>query len=58
MKLGIDIGSVTAKAVVIDEANNIVESHYTRTKGQPVNTIFAILKDFLATYSPENFKLA
>ena len=58
MKLGIDIGSVTAKAVVIDEANNIVESHYTRTKGQPVNTIFAILEDIFARYSPENFKLA
>jgi activator of 2-hydroxyglutaryl-CoA dehydratase len=36
MKLGIDIGSVTAKAVVIDEGDNIIETRYVRTMGQPV----------------------
>ncbi|MFC1971032.1 acyl-CoA dehydratase activase [Chloroflexota bacterium] len=58
MKLGIDIGSVTAKAVVLDEANNIVESRYTRTRGQPVETILSILEDLLASYSPGQFKIA
>jgi len=58
MKLGIDIGSVTAKVVVIDEADNITESRYVRTKGQPVETVLTILDDILARYSPDEFKLA
>jgi len=57
MKLGIDIGSVTAKVVVVDGTNNIIESRYTRTKGQPVETILAIFDDILARYPPERFKL-
>ena len=48
MKLGIDIGSVTAKAVVLDGADNIIESRYTRTRGQPVETFLTILEDILA----------
>ena len=58
MKLGIDIGSITAKAVVLDEADNIIESRYTRTRGQPVETILTILEDLLASYSPSQFKIA
>ncbi len=58
MKLGIDVGSVTAKVVVIDGTDNIIESRYTRTKGQPVETILAILEDILARYSPGGFRLA
>jgi len=58
MKLGIDVGSVTAKVVVIDEADNIIGTQYTRTKGQPVETILAILEDILARYSPDRFELA
>lgn len=58
MKLGIDIGSITAKVVVVDEADNIIESRYIRTKGQPVETTLAILEDLLARYSLERFELA
>ncbi|MFC1901532.1 acyl-CoA dehydratase activase [Chloroflexota bacterium] len=58
MKLGIDIGSVTVKAVVIDDTGNIIESRYIRTRGQPVETALAILEDILATYSPDRFQAA
>ncbi len=58
MKLGIDIGSVTAKAVVLDETGNIKESKYVRTKGQPVETILTILEGLLAKYPPELFTAA
>ncbi len=58
MKLGIDIGSVTAKVVVLGEANNIIESRYVRTKGQPVETVLAILEGILAKYPPGQFKAA
>ncbi len=58
MKLGIDIGSITAKVVVLDEADNIVESRYTRTHGQPVETILALLEEVLAVYPPGRFRVA
>jgi predicted CoA-substrate-specific enzyme activase len=58
MKLGIDIGSVTAKAVVIDEGDNIIETRYVRTKGQPVETILVILEDILKKYPPASFRVA
>jgi len=58
MKLGIDIGSVTAKAVVLDDDSNIIESRYVRTKGQPIETILAILEELLAKYPPARFKAA
>jgi len=58
MKLGIDIGSVTAKVVVLDEADNIIESRYVRTMGQPVETVLAILEDILAKYPPGQFQTA
>ena len=58
MKIGIDIGSVTAKVVVIDNADNIVDSKYVRTKGQPIETVLAILEKLLAKYPPAQFKAA
>ena len=58
MKLGVDVGSVTAKVAVIDRSDNIIESRYTRTRGQPVETILAILDDILARYSPDQFAVA
>ncbi|HTY81866.1 MAG TPA: acyl-CoA dehydratase activase, partial [Dehalococcoidales bacterium] len=58
MKLGIDVGSVTAKAVVLDEAGSIKESKYVRTKGQPVETILSILEGLLSRYPAELFTTA
>jgi len=58
MKLGIDIGSVTAKAVVVNEVDNIIVSRYVRTKGQPMETVLAVLEDILAKYPPEQFQTA
>jgi predicted CoA-substrate-specific enzyme activase len=58
MKIGIDIGSVTAKVAILDDADNILESRYVRTKGQPVETVLAILKDLLVKYPPSQFKFA
>jgi activator of 2-hydroxyglutaryl-CoA dehydratase len=58
MKFGFDIGSVTAKAVVLDEADNIVTSKYIYTRGQPVETILAILQEILAEYPPASFTAA
>jgi predicted CoA-substrate-specific enzyme activase len=58
MKLGIDIGSVTAKAVVLDEADNIIDSRYVYTRGQPVETILSVLEEILKKYPPDEFRTA
>jgi predicted CoA-substrate-specific enzyme activase len=58
MKLGVDIGSVTAKFVVLDESDNIVESKYVRTKGQPIETALSIFEDILSRYFPGRFNVA
>ena len=34
--IGIDIGSVTVKGVVIDNDNNIIDRCYLYTKGNPI----------------------
>ncbi|MCK5434643.1 MAG: ATPase, partial [Dehalococcoidales bacterium] len=56
MKLGIDVGSVTAKVVVMDEAGSVIEWHYVRTKGQPVETVLAILEEVLPRYETDGFE--
>ncbi len=58
MKIGIDIGSVTAKVVILDDTDNILDSRYVRTMGQPIETALSILKDLLAKYPPSQFKAA
>ena len=41
--LGIDIGSISTKGVIIDESNNIIASSYIWTKGDPVNAVKTLL---------------
>lgn len=48
--LGIDIGSIAIKAVVIDENKNILEEHYLRIKGEPAKIAQTILSDFTQRY--------
>ena len=37
--LGIDIGSISTKGVIIDENNNIITSEYIWTEGNPINAV-------------------
>ena len=37
--LGVDIGSISTKGVVIDESNNIIASEYLWTEGNPVGAV-------------------
>lgn len=45
--VGIDVGSVSADTVVVDEKKRVLEKHYTRTKGQPLRTVQEVLKGLL-----------
>jgi len=48
MYMGIDIGSVSVNAVMMDGENRIVEEHYVRTKGQPVQVALRVMEDLLS----------
>ena len=41
--LGIDIGSISTKGVVIDENNNIIASDYIWTEADPINAVKRLL---------------
>lgn len=41
--LGIDIGSISTKGVVIDENNNIITSSYLYTEGNPILLVRELL---------------
>lgn len=52
--LGVDIGSISTKGVIIDEKNNIITSSYIWTEGNPVMAVkklISILKENL----PKNY---
>ncbi len=51
MKLGIDLGSSTAKFAILDEKDNIVFSEYGKHNGKPVEKIIEFLTDM-----PSNLK--
>jgi len=55
--VGIDIGSVSANTVVLDEHKNLLEEHYTRTKGEPFETSLAILTELIEKYGKANIRL-
>ena len=42
--LGIDIGSISTKGVIIDKDNNIIASSYIWTEADPINAVKKLLK--------------
>ena len=43
--MGIDIGSISTKGVIIDEYNNIIASSYLYTEGNPINAVKKVIKE-------------
>lgn len=43
--LGLDVGSTTIKAVIIDDDKNLLYTYYAKNQGSPVNSAVTILKD-------------
>ena len=48
MYIGLDIGSVSVNAVLISDSREILEDHYVRTKGQPMQAMQRVLADLLS----------
>ena len=53
--LGIDVGSVSANTVILNDRQEVIEEHYTRMKGQPLQTVEKILSEISHRISPEEF---
>ena len=47
MYIGLDIGSVSVNAVLMNGAKEVLEDHYVRTRGQPVEAMRRALADML-----------
>ena len=54
--LGVDIGSISTKGVIIDDNNNIICSLYSWTEGNPVNAVQKLIND-LKTKLPDGYKV-
>ena len=55
--LGIDIGSISTKGVVIDEDNNIIASSYLYTEGNPITASKKVIKDLKKQINTNQYKV-
>lgn len=55
--LGIDIGSISTKGVIINEKNEILASSYLWTKGNPINAVKEVLKDLEKQIKNQDIKI-
>jgi len=53
--LGIDVGSVSVNTIIMDEHRNVLEEHYTRMKGQPLQTVQKDMEEILRRIPLETF---
>jgi len=56
--LGIDIGSTSSKAVLINKQLKIVKGYYTRTRGDPVSAVRLLINCIKKNLSGKTFTLA
>lgn len=54
--LGIDIGSISTKGVIIDDNNTIIASNYIWTEGNPVNAVKKLIEE-LKLNLPQQYKI-
>ena len=54
--LGVDIGSISTKGVIIDDDNHIIASAYIWTEGNPVNAVRQLL-DILKEKMPKDYQV-
>ena len=52
-RIGLDVGSISVNAVLIGPDDSVLEDHYVRTHGQPVESVLVVLKDIFSRTGPE-----
>ena len=55
--IGIDIGSISTKGVIIDDKNNILASEYIWTEGAPIKATKKIIETLKNTLEKNNISL-
>ena len=53
--LGIDIGSISTKGVIIDEDNRFLASEYIWTEGNPIEAVRRLLKLLEQQFDKEHY---
>ena len=54
--LGIDIGSVSVKVVLLSPEGEILRSYYKRSNGQPLPTLKGLLENLFEQFDPDDIK--
>ena len=54
--LGVDIGSVSVKVVLLSPDGEILRSYYQRSNGQPLPTLKSILENLFGQFNPADIK--
>ena len=57
IKIGIDVGSTTAKLVAVDENDNLLFSKYERHNAKAKETILSFLKELLSEIGDKDIVL-
>jgi len=52
-RIGLDVGSISINAVLVSPTDEIIEDHYVRTHGQPVEMTLKVLEDLFGRVSPD-----
>lgn len=55
--LGIDIGSISTKGVIIDKGNNILASDYLETEGNPIKAVKRLIKSLENGFDKKKYKV-
>lgn len=55
--LGIDIGSISTKGVIIDENNNIIANDYLYTEGSPINAVKRLVSSLKKQMDLNNYEV-
>lgn len=55
--LGIDIGSISTKGVIIDSNNKIISSTYLYTEGDPINAVKRLIENLKSKFNNKKYKV-
>ena len=55
--LGIDIGSISTKGVIIDKNNNIIASSYIKTEADPIKATKRLINNLEQQFNKDNYKI-
>lgn len=55
--LGVDIGSISTKAVVIDESNKVLAEKYLWTEGNPIGAVKKLIKELESQFDKKQYQI-